>query len=319
MLSRDADSLYWMSRYLERAEHTARLIDVNVVLMLDQSPAQATERWTRLLTSLHTPPPEYGADDPRAITGLLAFDHSNRTSIIASIEAARNNARQVRELISSEMWEQINHLFLRISRANIDDIWNTQPHAFFRSVRDGTHLFQGIADATMSRGEGWQFMEVGRFIERASKTAALLDTYFPDYLRERERRDYVSDYLDWVGLLKSRTAFEAYCQVYTADVRPERIAEFLLLNADFPHTVRFSVERIHAGLEAIGRANRTRNAGAVERLAGRMRAELEYAQIDDIMVGDMHAYLRNIEDRCDEIHAMVHQIYHAPPLESILG
>ncbi|HSH80539.1 MAG TPA: alpha-E domain-containing protein [Herpetosiphonaceae bacterium] len=319
MLSRDADSLYWMSRYLERAEHTARLIDVNVVLMLDQSPAQATERWTRLLASLHTPPPEYGADDPRAITGLLAFDRSNRTSIIASIEAARNNARQVRELISSEMWEQINHLFLRISRANIDDIWNTQPHAFFRSVRDGTHLFQGIADATMSRGEGWQFMEVGRFIERASKTAALLDTYFPDYLRERERRDYVSDYLDWVGLLKSRTAFEAYCQVYTADVRPERIAEFLLLNADFPHTVRFSVERIQAGLEAIGRANRTRNAGAVERLAGRMRAELEYAQIDDIMVGDMHAYLRNIEDRCDEIHAMVHQIYHAPPLESILG
>ena len=141
MLSRVADSLYWLSRYLERAEHTARLVDVNLVLMLDQPPAFAQQRWTRLLASLHAAPPTGGADDALGITEALAFDRSNKISIMTSVEAARDNARQVREKISSEMWEQINRLYLQISHVGIGDIWNGQPHEFFRSVVDGAHLF----------------------------------------------------------------------------------------------------------------------------------------------------------------------------------
>ncbi len=319
MLSRDADTLYWMSRYLERAEHTARLIDVNLVLMLDQSPAQASRRWERLLGSLHTPPPETQPDDPRAITELLTFDRSNRSSIMSALETARNNARQVRELISSEMWEQINRLYLQVSHVAIDDVWNLELHTFFRSIREGVHLFQGIADATMSHGQGWRFIELGRSLERASKTAALLDAYFGDYLHAPEQHNRVGDLLDWVGLLKSRTAFEAYCQVYTADVRPERVAEFLLLNAEFPQTIRFALRRAQAALEAIGKETGARNAASLERVLGRLRVELDYAQIDEILAGDLHAYLANIQRQCEQVHTLVQQVYIAPPLESILG
>ncbi len=321
MLSRVAESLYWMSRYLERVEHTARLVDANVVLALDQAPAFAEQRWARLLASLHAIPPE-GPIGARSMTDALTFDRSNKASIITSLGAARDNARQVREQISSEMWEQINRLFLQVSQIGIDDIWNMQPHAFFRDVKEGAHLFQGLTDATMNQGEGWHFMELGRFIERASATVALLDAQFAHYNTAEdgvERPQAMNQYLDWVGFLKSRTAFEAYCQVYTADLQPERIAEFLLLNPEFPHSLRFAAGRINSALQAIMRVTASRRSGQAERLAGRLRATLEYAQIDEILSDDIQAYLADMQEQCAQIHRTIHEVYFAPPLAAVLN
>ena len=235
MLSRVADSLYWMSRYLERAEHTARLIDVGLNLMLDQTPAAAERRWGRLLVSLHAPAQLARSSDAYQIAQAMTFDAANETSIVSCIASARENLRQVREQISSEMWEQLNRLNLQVRETRLDDIWNVSTHEFFRSVKEGAHLFQGITDATMNHGEGWQFMQVGRHMERAGATATLLDVYAGEFLApDGADAGGPKSYLDWVGLLKACTAFEAYCKVYTADLRPERIAEFLLLNADWP-------------------------------------------------------------------------------------
>src|SRR5215218_8943260 len=195
MLSRVADSLYWTSRYLERAEHTARLIDIGLNLMLDQSAAAVERRWGRLLDSLHAPPRLTGSSDAHHITEAMTFDLSNETSIVACLAAARENLRQVREQISSEMWEQLNRLFLQIKGTRLDDIWNVSTHEFFRSVKEGAHLFQGITDATMNHGEGWQFIRVGRYIERAAATATLLDVYKNELLiadgADSQQRNYL--------------------------------------------------------------------------------------------------------------------------------
>jgi uncharacterized alpha-E superfamily protein len=319
MLSRVADNLYWMSRYLERAEHTARLIDANLVLMLDQSPGAGSQRWGRLFASLGAAPPAEGGDNARAITQALTFDRANHSSIVSCVGAARDNARQVREQISTEMWEQLNRFYLQMSRAGIDEIWNGETHTFFREVKEGAHLFLGITEATMSRGEGWHFMQLGRFIERAGATTALLDTHFSAFLEAQSRGGETNAYLDWVGFLKSRTAFEAYCQVYTADLQPVRIAEFLLLNTEFPYTVRFAAGMIKAALQAIARLTSTRDDGQAERLAGRLRATLDYAQIDEIMAAGLHTYLEHIQSQCAQIHATIHKRYITPSLETVFG
>lgn len=317
MLSRVADSLYWMSRYLERAEHTARLIDVNLNKVLEQTPEDATLGWERLLTSLRIPPlAEEDAGDAYAITQALTFDMTNGSSIVACINAARENARQVREQISSEMWEQINRLYLHMKRASMEEIWYAEPHAFFAEIRESIHLFQGITDATMTHSEGWHFIRVGRFLERATATAVLLDVHFRAFLEEQNSDTPAPlDYLSWVGLLKYCAAFEAYCKVYTANIQPNSIAEFLLLNADSPRSVRFAANMTQTALQAITRATHTRNAGRTERLAGRLRASLEYDQIDEIMSDDPHHYLENIQKQCGQIHNAIYQVYIAYPID----
>ena len=317
MLSRVADSLYWMSRYIERAEHTARLIDVNLVLMLDQSPAFAHQRWERLTASLTLPLPEDG-HEVAELAHSLTFDRENRSSIIQCITGARDNARQVREQLSTEMWVQINRVYLEIGSPRSQELWEQEPHALMRQVIDGLHLFHGIADATMSQGDGWQWMQLGRFLERTTLTSALLETHFSAYLRAQEEDSGVREYLDWVGLLKSCTAFEAYCQVYTADLQPSKVGEFLLLSSKFPRSVRFSGMMLQDALRTIAQMARARKTMHVTRLAGRLASSLDYAEIEEIMAADMLAYLRDIRSQCEQIHVAVQRTYVSPPLEAVL-
>ncbi len=168
MLSRVADTLYWMSRYLERAEHTARVVDVNLNLMLDQSPDSAGPRWEKALASLRAKVPEGTTSDPYAVCRSLTFDLENPSSISACIASARENARQVRELIGSEMWEGLNRLYFQVRRASLVDIWSGQPQIFFQGVKDGINLFRGITDSTLCQGEAYHFLDAGRYLERAS-------------------------------------------------------------------------------------------------------------------------------------------------------
>jgi len=319
MLSRVADSLYWTSRYLERAEHTARLIDVGLNLMLDQSPSAVERRWGRLLDSLHAPPALTGSSDAYRITQAMTFDPANEVSIVACVAAARENLRQVREQISSEMWEQLNRLYLQVRETRLDAVWGASTHEFFRSVKEGAHLFQGITDATMNHGEGWHFIQVGRYIERAGVTSTLLDVYAGELMSADGRDAGARNYLDWVGLLKACTAFEAYCKVYTADVRAERIVEFLLLNAECPRSVRFAADAVQAAFVAIAEATGARKSGRVNRLAGRLRASLGFGQIDEIMETGLRAYLNDVRRQCAQIHEAILQTYVAYQVETALA
>jgi uncharacterized alpha-E superfamily protein len=320
MLSRVADHLYWMSRYLERAEHTARLIDVNLALDLERSPAARGQYWVRVLQSLQAAPPADGIDAYQ-VTRHLTFDPGNLSSVVACVSAARENARQVREQISSEMWEQINRFYLTVRRATIDTIWQRQPHEFFRSVKEAIHFFQGLTDSTLGHAEGWQFIQAGRFLERGNAIATLLGAYYERSERQTggeaddRAADQTAQYLEWVGLLKSCTAFEAYCRVYTADLLPERIAEFLLLDPVFPHSVRFSVDMVQAALRAISEATGQRANERANRLAGRLQATLRYGNIEEIMAEGLPSYLTDVEQQCVRIHNALYETYISYPVE----
>jgi uncharacterized alpha-E superfamily protein len=324
MLSRVADNLYWMSRYLERVEHTARLIDVNLQQMLEQSTEEEHLRWERLRASLLAPARGENAEEDDAYTMMewFTFDTSNPASIVSSVAAARENARQVRELISSEMWEQINRLYLQVRHTTVDEVWFDSPHAYLASVKDGIQLFQGITDASMNHSEGWHFIRLGRFIERAYATATLLDVNFRDFFdpEQNDTRAAIDhmNYVGWVGLLRSCAAFEAYCKVYTAaNIQPRSIAEFLIFNPESPRSIRFAGGLIQSALQSIARATNTRPNGRVERLAGRFRSALEYDQIEDV-IDDTHAYLGNIQRQCTQIHNAVYQMYIVYPVEVAL-
>jgi uncharacterized alpha-E superfamily protein len=324
MLSRVADNLYWMSRYLERAEHTARLIDVNLTQMLDQSAEYADVRWERLRLNLRIPSFAEDVDDAYSVTRTLTFDANNSASIVSCITSARENARQIREQISSEMWEQLNRLYIQIKRTTMDEIWFTEPHQFLASVKEGVQLFQGITDATMHHGEGWHFIRVGRFIERTSATAALIDVHIQALtdMQPGESADIaeIADqlhYLGWVGLLRSCAAFEAYCKVYSAKIQPDRIVEFLLLNAESPRSVRFAATMIQSDVQAIAKTTNSRHATRVDRLAGRLRAGLDYSQIDEVM-DNIHGYLDNVQRQCTQIHNALSQAYVAYPIDVLL-
>jgi uncharacterized alpha-E superfamily protein len=316
MLSRVADSLYWLSRYLERAEHTARLLDVNLNLMLDQSAAASQQRLQRMLLALRHPWPTQGEIDIYQITEALTFDVDNRNSIVACINSARENARPVREQISSEMWEQLNQLFLNIKGTNIRTIWNAQPWEFFRSIKEGSQLFQGLTDSTMNHGEGWHFLEVGRFLERANAVTIWLDAHFA---AGKQHTSAAEEYLDWVGLLRSCTAFESYCKVYTADLRPQWVAEFLLLNPEFPHSVRFSVDMVQGALATIAETTDTPKSGRVNRLSGRLKATLSFGQIDEIMAGGLHPYFEDLKHQFNQLHTAIYQTFVTYPIDAALG
>lgn len=317
MLSRVADSLYWMSRYLERAEHTTRLLDVNLNLMLDESSTSSDHRWMRLLQALGKPKRLKWDGNPYQLARTLTFDTSNKSSVVSSIIAARENARHVREQISTEQWHKLNSLYLEVTRPefkrdiqiNSSSQSNEGPTAFLQQVLEAVHQFQGVTDSTMSHGEGWQFIQVGRFLERASATTLLLEAYHEDLWAQPDRAAEVNEYLEWMGLLRSATAFEAYCKVYTADLTPDRILEFILLDAEFPHSLRFSIDSLQCALQAIQHRSGKTRAEELNRISGRLSASLGFASVDEILVGDVVGYLRGIQLQCQGIHETIYHLY----------
>src|SRR5450432_2824102 len=319
MLSRVSDNLYWMSRYLERAEHTARLLDVNLNLMLDESASSADMRWQRVLTALGKPQSLAWSGDAYQVAQILTFDPSTRSSITSCIASARENARQVREEMSSEQWQRLNHLFHQVTRHKPDDTDNVLPSDFLLAVIEGVHLFQGVTDSTMSHGEGWHFIQVGRYIERASATTTLLDIYHREFWKDPEQTVEGTEYLEWIGLLRSCTAFEAYCKVYTADMNPGRIIEFLLLNVEFPHSVHYSIDYLQNALEAIHGDGGSKRSGPLTRLGGRLQASLSFGQISEILEQDVGSYLQGILRQCQEIHELIYELYINYSIQSALA
>jgi uncharacterized alpha-E superfamily protein len=300
MLSRVADNLYWMSRYFERADNCARTIEATHSLMLSRESCSTDQRWYRALVALGLPP-DPRDQDPQVAIGRLAADPGTRSSITSCVAAARDNASQVREEISSEMWEQLNRLFHEVSKSAIDPQDAAAVMRLVSLVREGSYTFHGATETTMSHGEGWQFVQLGRFSERACAVSMLLDVYFATASK--------ADELDWVTLLASCGAFESYCRVFTADLQPDRIAKFLLVHPEFPHSVRYSVERMHGALESIVSHSSARKRVRIERVIGRLRASLAFTPMSELLAGDLHAFLNGVLDQCGALHAAVHDAY----------
>ncbi len=325
MLSRVADSLYWMSRYLERAEHTCRLLDVNMSLMLEESPAATTRRCQRIVQALGNPigfsptnvPTELAespthdgaAKDTYHLARTLTFDTKDRYSVTSFIMFARENARQVREQITSEQWQWLNRLFHYVTHYDISDGEHLEMSEFLRSVMEGVHLFHGVTDSTMSHGEGWQFIQVGRYLERASTIVTLLNVYPRKFWGTADRTQEENEYLEWVGLLRSCTAFEAYCRAYSADVYPDRVLGFLLLNEEFPHSVRYSIDCVQRAIASIHGESGKQRATQLTRMAGRLQALLGFGDVSEIIEQDVSLYLREILQQCRQIHEGIYGLY----------
>jgi uncharacterized alpha-E superfamily protein len=319
MLSRVGDSLYWMSRYLERAENTVRQLDVTMGLMLDTSDTSAETRWNRMMTSLGNVSGLEWNGDLESMARKLIFDSLNPASVTFCVNGARENARQVREEISSEQWQRLNRLFHQMHSPQAQQQFRTSINDFLSSVVDGIHLFKGVSDTTMIHGQGWQFIRLGRYLERAYATATLLEVYQPDLFQEAEVDRSGYHYLELVGLLRCCTSFEAYCQVYTADLSPDRILEFLLLNRDFPHAIRYSVDGIRHAVESIQRTGGRRPPDELTSVIGRLHALLGYTNISEILGGDTAGFLHTIREQSMRIHELIYRYYVQYSIQSALA
>ncbi len=315
MLSRVADSLYWMSRYIERAEHTSRVMAVKLESMVEQTPEDASASWSRVVEALRGEKFEHQPQDAFAITKKVAFDRASESSLITSLTLARDNARQVREALSNEVWELLNRLYLRLSPVTMDSIWVHSPARLFREALEEMHALEGVTYSTLSHGEGWYFLELGKHIERAQLLGRLLDVHF------RGGRDGVQGgpkYFDWLVLLKFCSAFEPYTKLYTASIRPQKIAEFLLFDPEFPHSICFSVDRVTDALARVAPGAPPARRAAVERLAGRLKASVDFGQIDELMSGGIAAFLADITRQCEKIHETLYASYITYGAETVL-
>ena len=260
MLSRVADSLYWMSRYLERADHVARQFDVHLTIVTEQAVDVARRRRRRLLTCL-VGEEAYAAAEASDydLAYLLTFDEDNPSSIVDCIASARENARQVREQINSQMWEQINQMYLTVNSQSMAELWSGQPHNFYHWINQEVYRFQGITDSRITRDQGWHFIQIGRHLERAPRRPTCSTWIFASSIRSALESDAVDQqtYLDWVGLLRGCAAYEAYSKVYTADVQPRHIVEFLAAQPSFPYSVRFGIDMMQSSLHFVGEETET--------------------------------------------------------------
>jgi uncharacterized alpha-E superfamily protein len=318
MLSRVADSLYWMARYLERAEHSARVLAVKLEAMLEQSTEDASETWVRVVAALAWPLTQPVTGSPDALAHRLTLDRDEASSVFNSIRLARDNARQVRELISTEMWAQLNTQYLRLHALDADEQWRAQPVQFLRDVVSELLLFAGVTDSTMRHGEGWHFIQLGRYTERAQAVSRLLDLHFGSLPADVAQRLRDPRYFDWLSLLKQCTAFEAYCKVYTADVRPAKVAEFLIFDSEFPHSIRFATDRIQEELSHVAPGGGGTRRVQAERLAGRLKAQLDYGQVEELLAGDIDGFLQGIQASCKQIHQSMYDAFIGYSVDELL-
>jgi uncharacterized alpha-E superfamily protein len=316
MLSRVADALFWMSRYLERAEQVARLLDVCFYLELDLRGVLSGPhefQWSALAAILQqiVPPLDGPAKLSRqaAISHWLAFDLSNPSSIMSSVTRARSNARSIRGTINSLVWRELNKLYLQLSDADFCRRAEESPHEFYQAVQCGSHLFQGVCDATLTHDEGWQFIRLGRFLERADKTLRILDIQY-HLLRELgDPADLSLSNLQWAAVLRSCNAYEAYQRLYVGRVEPERVIEFLLLNPTCPRSVRFCLEEGARALSAIEGTPSSEEVSKVGRVLGRVLSDLRFAELGDILQGDLHVFLGGVLERCGQVGQAVQEQY----------
>jgi uncharacterized alpha-E superfamily protein len=306
MLARVADSLYWVGRYVERAEHVSRLCEVTLNATVDRSDAATrTAQIARAAVSAAAP----GVETTPELARMLALDRETAGSIVVSLSRARENARQVRDQITSESWERLNMLYLRATSERAASTFAADPSAFLSEIVTDLHLFKGAADGTMSHGEGWRFMVTGVHLERALLIARLLKAAFAE-----AQAPAADDPLSLVSVLRMACALEPYLRAYTADLNARLILEFLLFDEDFPRSIRYSTAHIEQHLSHLSRG-REIGRGDPMRLAGRLNARLAYADVDTVADGGAEELLSAVESECSAIHQAMYDTFVAYPLE----
>lgn len=286
MLSRAADSIYWIARYMERAENVARFIDVNLHHMLDLPPG-TPEQWKPLVAvtgDLYRFLERYESTSRETAIEFLTFDAGNPSSIYSCLRAARENARSIRDVISSDMWEHLNATYLQVSDDDAHERVRQAPYEFFSEIKLAGRLFEGLTDDTMSHGEAWHFCRMGRLIERGDKVSRILD--FKHFLPGGGPMEEI----EWSVVLQCASALELYRKRHGRLLR-DRIVAFLLLDREFPRSVHYCLTGVEESLHAVtGTPVGTFRIPAEQRL-GQLRSELAFARPEEILAEGLHEYV----------------------------
>jgi len=316
MLSRTADHLFWMSRYTERAENTARMLDVNYqTSLLPQSDAVALVGWQGLLSIselLPTYKEKHGDIKVAEVMDFMVKDESNPSSIMSCLSAARENARAVRGTLTTEVWETLNTTWLEVKRMIKNGEFERDPAQFFEWVKFRSHLSRGVTVGTMLMDEALYFMRLGTFLERADNTARLVDVKFhavqSDFYGNANGKDQEYDFYHWSAILRSVSGFEVYRKVYRDVIKPERVAELLILRADMPRSLHASLNEVVSNLSMVA----SDESSETHRRAGKLCSELKYGRIDEILATGLHAYLTQFLDRINDLGAHISREYLVP-------
>lgn len=320
MLSRVANSIYWMCRYIERAENVARFISVNLNLLLDL-PIEGGKQWEPLV--MITGDQEFFEDKYKeytkeAVINFLTFDRLYFNSIVSCLAAARENARSIREIISSEMWEHLNTTYLEMADPNHHPMAFQDPHKFFKIIQMRSHLFTGLLDSTMSHGEAWNFARMGMMLERADKTSRILDVKYFMLLPQADLVNTPVDNIQWTAVLKSASAFEMFRKEHHL-ITPRQVASFLIFDKNFPRSIRHCINKAQISLARIvnGAANGGGSGNVAEKLLGRLDADLEYTDIEEVINEGMHEYLDRLQTRINQIDGAIGTSFFnmKPPVE----
>ncbi len=323
MLSRSAQGLYWLGRYLERAGHLCRLLRLQTEALVDRPLREIHFGWSRIYSSVNRQPPagrlelisaddyaladEFVLADSYTLADDLTFERTNPASVWSCLAGGRENARQMRHCISAEMWTSLNLPYLRMQKLTIQDIWATSPESFYAETAAEIDTFAGVAAATMYRDDGWRFMQLGRFIERAQLAVALLLAQLAIESLTEEHSD-----ADWTNLLRAHHAFEVYNRRYSVEVRPAQVVDLLATDPLLPDSLCRSLDMAEAELTAIGPGPNERSSGATQRLASRLGALIHYDWPDR---KDHGGLLREVDEHCRELHRLVTVTYFDYPIE----
>ena len=309
MLSRVAESIYWMSRYIERAENVARFVDVNLQLILDQ-PTGMQAQWDPLVATTGDDEvfeERYGEATREAVLKFLSFDTENPNSIISCLRAARENARSIRENISSEMWEQLNDAYLMVTETS-EEWAMAEPHQFFTDIKVASHLFMGQTDNIMSHSEGWHFCQLGRLIERADKTSRIVDVKYFILLPSVSDVNTPFDDIQWGALLHSASAFEMYRKTHGL-IAPNKVVAFLLLDREFPRSVLYCISKAEESLHAISGTPLETFSNSAEQGLGQLRSEFAYAQVDQILHSGLHEFLDAFQIKLNDVGKDIYKTF----------
>jgi uncharacterized alpha-E superfamily protein len=300
MLSRTADHLFWMARYTERAENTARMLDVNIQTQLLPQSAEAAEQGWRAVLGISELQPafdeKYGLVSRKDVIDFMVRDPDNGSSIISCLTQARENARAVRGTLTTEVWETQNTTWLEMNVLLKDKVLQRDPSEFFEWVKHRSHLSRGVTIGTMLKDEAFYFIRLGTFLERADNTARLLDVKFHgedhELLGATDR-----DFYHWAAVLRSVSAFETYRKAYRDVITPERVAELLILRGDMPRSLIACMNEVVSNLAEV----RNDISAETERFAGRLHADLKFNSMDDILKHGLHDYLTEFLEHVYEL------------------
>jgi uncharacterized alpha-E superfamily protein len=311
MLARVADSLYWVGRYVERAEHLSRLSDVMLTATLDQNDAAVAV--AQVAVAAAGDPIEFleGRTVYEAVRSLV-FDWQDEGSVVSTLSQARENARQVRDQITTEAWERLNMLYLRVTDPQAETSFAHASSAFVHSIIADLHLFKGAVDATMSHGDGWRFLLLGVYLERAQQMTRLLDVCFGD----QPAHSQLDNHFVQMAVLRMGCALEPYLRVYTAELDPRLILQFLLFDEEFPRSIRFSTLRMEDHLARLTRHMDPSDRAGPGRLAARLSGRLQFADMDESLAAGQ--LLGAVVVECARIHHAIYNTFVAYPLEQRL-